>query len=411
MSHYVYKYVNNGEIIYIGKCDSKLIQRINQHKAEDKFKPYLDTCKIYYAVLANATMSDVVESELINKYKPRLNIAKMSEWAGLGFEEPKWVEYAEGDFEPLKLQFNKGVSVSEKERSLSLLSSLVVSPSKREDRERKDVIANKYLVDYIIPGLLKCIQEGVYKETDSEYLCTIQIPFSDTAYSHFTLPYILSNNEDRVNLCHHCEGKHTEESWILSFGLLKRVKLLDGMENYPDDLESLLALAQNCAIKTIKELETTLSRYTKYRNLSSANIQKRLLKSQYMGYKYIPMMLKYAKKNQNVSKIPLKLSNPAIEINFLEKIVLVHDDGCIINTLPLFKKVSMLGDTVYFHIDMESMYKDWFGVEMGIVSSLEYALNQYRSYITDLRNALNDKVANKNNRIIATKNSGEVVTC
>lgn len=57
MSHYVYKYVNNGEIIYIGKCDSKLIQRINQHKAEDKFKPYLDTCKIYYAVLANATMS------------------------------------------------------------------------------------------------------------------------------------------------------------------------------------------------------------------------------------------------------------------------------------------------------------------------------------------------------------------
>ena len=41
---------------------------------------------------------------------------------------------------------------------------------------------------------------------------------------------------------------------------------------------------------------------------------------------------------------------------------------------PLFKKVSMLCDTVYFHIDMESMYKNWFGVEKGIVPRLEYAL-------------------------------------
>lgn len=40
MSHYVYKYVHEGEIIYIGKCDAILKNRIYQHRLEDKFKPF-----------------------------------------------------------------------------------------------------------------------------------------------------------------------------------------------------------------------------------------------------------------------------------------------------------------------------------------------------------------------------------
>lgn len=39
MGHYVYKYVYNNEIIYIGKNDTDLESRIYQHKLEDKFKP------------------------------------------------------------------------------------------------------------------------------------------------------------------------------------------------------------------------------------------------------------------------------------------------------------------------------------------------------------------------------------
>lgn len=88
MGHYVYKYVYDDEIIYIGKNNTKLETRINQHKLEDKFKPYLDS-DIYYIELANETMSDVVESELIRRYRPRLNGAKMSEWCGLDFQEPE----------------------------------------------------------------------------------------------------------------------------------------------------------------------------------------------------------------------------------------------------------------------------------------------------------------------------------
>lgn len=59
---------------------------------EEKFKPYLKS-DIYYIELANSIMSDVVESELIRRYKPKLNVAKMSDWSGLEFTEPKWKKF------------------------------------------------------------------------------------------------------------------------------------------------------------------------------------------------------------------------------------------------------------------------------------------------------------------------------
>lgn len=70
MGHYVYKYVFNGEIIYIGKCDSDLDQRLAQHgkpgdNIDKKYWDDINASDIYYCTLANETMSDVVESELI----------------------------------------------------------------------------------------------------------------------------------------------------------------------------------------------------------------------------------------------------------------------------------------------------------------------------------------------------------
>lgn len=38
-------------------------------------------------------MSDVVESELIRRYKPRYNKAKQSEWSGFDFPELKWIPF------------------------------------------------------------------------------------------------------------------------------------------------------------------------------------------------------------------------------------------------------------------------------------------------------------------------------
>ena len=41
MGHFVYKYVYDGEIVYIGKNDTDLKTRIKQHEREEKFQPYL----------------------------------------------------------------------------------------------------------------------------------------------------------------------------------------------------------------------------------------------------------------------------------------------------------------------------------------------------------------------------------
>lgn len=116
MANYVYKYVLNDEVVYIGKNDTDLYSRLNQHGkpgdniAEDGWDE-INQSTIYYIELANRTMSDVVESELIRRYKPKYNKAKMSEWEGLPFVEPKWKVCDKSKFQQRKAtnkkQYNK----------------------------------------------------------------------------------------------------------------------------------------------------------------------------------------------------------------------------------------------------------------------------------------------------------------
>lgn len=99
MGHFVYKYVLNDEIIYIGKNDTDLDSRLRTHgKPGDNISCVawkdINAADIYYIKLYNATMSDVVESELIRRYQPKYNKAKKnSDWAGLPFVEPEWIKY------------------------------------------------------------------------------------------------------------------------------------------------------------------------------------------------------------------------------------------------------------------------------------------------------------------------------
>ena len=105
MGHYVYKYVYNNEIIYIGKNDTELPTRLSQHgKSGDNIPEEgwdeINNSEVYYCKLANKVMSDVVESELIRRHKPKYNKAKMSEWSGINFGEPNWIKYkTKEDFE------------------------------------------------------------------------------------------------------------------------------------------------------------------------------------------------------------------------------------------------------------------------------------------------------------------------
>lgn len=87
----VYKYVYDNEIIYVGKSDHSILGRIKGHSTESKFKPFLKKCQIYYAWLPNPAFTTIFETFLINKYKPRLNVA-MKYDAILPFDicEPVW---------------------------------------------------------------------------------------------------------------------------------------------------------------------------------------------------------------------------------------------------------------------------------------------------------------------------------
>lgn len=93
--HAIYKYIKDGEIVYIGKTDNSLENRIECHKKEKKFKK-LGKMEIKYFMVKNSTETDIYEKILINKYQPILNVvSKHDEHMDIPIEEPEWMPYDE----------------------------------------------------------------------------------------------------------------------------------------------------------------------------------------------------------------------------------------------------------------------------------------------------------------------------
>ena len=89
----IYKYVFNGEIIYIGQTRSSLEARITGHRNEERFSPYKGA-KLYYFEVKNNTELDIFERLLINKYQPILNVNNTSaDSLDIVFNEPEWELY------------------------------------------------------------------------------------------------------------------------------------------------------------------------------------------------------------------------------------------------------------------------------------------------------------------------------
>ena len=104
--YYIYKYVYNDEIIYIGKTNVCLVNRIDCHAREEKFKGYLDDCQIFYFECKNSAETTIMECYLINKYKPILNVSmKYSDNLNIDIPEPEWVCYKRNDF----IQLNSNI--------------------------------------------------------------------------------------------------------------------------------------------------------------------------------------------------------------------------------------------------------------------------------------------------------------
>ena len=98
MATYVYKYVHpDYPWLYVGKADSDVKDRVNAHRKEKKFKPFLKNAKIYYMELENKAQSKFVESYFIDKYKPHINTVDKYEGESV-FELkflPEWKPYEE----------------------------------------------------------------------------------------------------------------------------------------------------------------------------------------------------------------------------------------------------------------------------------------------------------------------------
>ena len=92
-NYYVYKYLCNSEVIYIGMTKD-LKYRVDSHTKEDKFQIYPNT-SIQYTVLTSKRSAELTESMLIAKYKPVLNVTSYMEKFDIGefADNFDWITY------------------------------------------------------------------------------------------------------------------------------------------------------------------------------------------------------------------------------------------------------------------------------------------------------------------------------
>ena len=129
MGYYIYKYVCDGEVKYIGKTVD-MWRRFSNHKKETKFQNLNFTAQdVYYVECASKTQMDVLELLLINKYMPELNVVakpkdnavftsvcemKDFEWLPLvDLEKPKTSKLKENKplFEEIFTTSDKGIMI------------------------------------------------------------------------------------------------------------------------------------------------------------------------------------------------------------------------------------------------------------------------------------------------------------
>lgn len=116
--YYCYKWVNNGEIIYIGKT-TEPIRRIKQEKNDNRFRGFADS-EIYVLRLNNLVEMDFMEKLLINHYLPLLNKVCKSEVSSdfpICFDALEWITYEEFEYQ-LDITDDKDKRIIELENKL-----------------------------------------------------------------------------------------------------------------------------------------------------------------------------------------------------------------------------------------------------------------------------------------------------
>ena len=92
--YYIYKYISNNQIVYIGKTSRPVKQRIKEHSYEPPFQQLINT-QIYYSTFDDEATCSIAEIHLIDKYKPSLNRQILPDKSGTRFDsyDFNWQEY------------------------------------------------------------------------------------------------------------------------------------------------------------------------------------------------------------------------------------------------------------------------------------------------------------------------------
>ena len=96
MKYFVYKYVCDGEVIYIGKTDDihrRIVEHASGQGLEEKFVPYLGRSDIYFHECSNEVEMSALERLLINQYKPKLNVVDIQDGYSTVVLEIEWLYY------------------------------------------------------------------------------------------------------------------------------------------------------------------------------------------------------------------------------------------------------------------------------------------------------------------------------
>lgn len=145
---YIYRYIDNNEIIYVGKTKRELSQRILEHEQERKFMPYLATCKIQYFETATNVEMDIAEKYYINLYLPKLNVVDM-EHATFDFVMPErhWLDY---NSELYKIERKSTDLVPKSQRDIKLDELHKLLSEKEQESESWDNFRD--WLDFIFDG-------------------------------------------------------------------------------------------------------------------------------------------------------------------------------------------------------------------------------------------------------------------
>ena len=203
----IYKYVWHNEVVYIGKADKDIMSRISAHKVESKFQPYLKDCVISYTECVNPAHTTILETFLINKYKPRLNVSmKYGESLPISIVEPEW--------KPISNLICKDKKQPKKKKQPKIWGDIWVQNRRKDIKELKQKItALRWTMDILSShfgeyGFEISIPEWVY-----ELHCFPAIDTSQSLYDngiYIALIRQITSNEEK----HEYSAQFLDERYI-----------------------------------------------------------------------------------------------------------------------------------------------------------------------------------------------------